>query len=46
MNSIKIYKFKKLLAIHFLIFIMISGELMGSSLPKYYTKTLENGYKL
>lgn len=46
MNSIKIYKFKKLLAIHFLIFIMISGELMGSSLPKYYTKTLENGLQI
>ena len=46
MNSIKIHKLFKLFAIQFSLLIMISGESMGSNLPKYYTKTLENGLQI
>lgn len=46
MNSTKINKFLKLFAIQFSLLIMISGESMGTNLPKYYTKTLENGLQI
>ena len=46
MNSTKINKFLKLFAIQFSLLIMISGESMGTNLPKYYTKTLENGLEI
>ena len=46
MNRIKISKLLKLFAIQFFLLIMISGESMGSNLPKYYTKTLENGLQI
>jgi len=36
----------KIFIIQFLLLITISGELMSSSLPKYYTKTLENGLEI
>lgn len=36
----------KLLLIHFSLLIIVSGELMSSSLPKYYTQTLENGLQV
>lgn len=35
-----------LFIIQFSLLIIFSGELMSSSLPKYYTKTLENGLKI
>lgn len=36
----------KLLLIHFSLLIIVSGELMSSSLPKYHTQTLENGLQV
>jgi len=43
----KIFKLLNLFVFNFSIFtIIFTGELMSSSLPKYYTKTLENGLKI
>lgn len=41
-------KLKKivLFTIHFSLFTILTGDLMSSSLPKYYTKTLENGLQI
>ena len=36
----------KTLAFSFSFFIIFMGELMSSSLPKYYTQTLENGLEI
>ena len=46
MNSTKINKYFKTFAIQFSLLIIISGELMSSNLPKYHTKTLENGLEI
>ena len=46
MNSITINKYFKTFAIQFSLLIIISGELMSSNLPKYHTKTLENGLEI
>ncbi|MDY0051595.1 MAG: pitrilysin family protein [Aliarcobacter sp.] len=46
MNSIKINNYFKIFAIQFSLLIIISGELMSSNLPKYHTKTLENGLEI
>ncbi|WP_368029317.1 M16 family metallopeptidase [Arcobacter sp. s6] len=46
MNSIKINNYLKTFAIQFSLLIIISGELMSSNLPKYHTKTLENGLEI
>jgi zinc protease len=46
MNSIKINNYFKIFAIQFSLLITISGELMSSNLPKYHTKTLENGLEI
>ncbi|CAM3580486.1 M16 family metallopeptidase [Arcobacter aquimarinus] len=46
MNSMNLNKLLKIFAIQFSILIMISGESMASNLPKYYTKTLENGLQI
>lgn len=45
-NSINLNKLLKIFAIQFSILIMISGESMASNLPKYHTKTLENGLQI
>lgn len=36
----------KLCIIHFSLLVIFAGELMSSSLPKYYTKTLKNGLQV
>jgi len=41
-----INKTLKFIVFGFSFFIIFMGELMSSSLPKYYTKTLENGLKV
>lgn len=46
MNSITLNKLLKIFAIQFSILIIISGESMASNLPKYHTKTLENGLQI
>ena len=46
MNSTKINNYFKIFAIQFSLLIIISGELMSSNLPKYHTKTLENGLEI
>ena len=46
MNSTKINNYFKTFAIQFSLLIIISGELMSSNLPKYHTKTLENGLEI
>ena len=46
MNSITINNYFKIFAIQFSLLIIISGELMSSNLPKYHTKTLENGLEI
>ncbi len=35
-----------LFTFHFSLFTLLTGDLMSSSLPKYYTKTLENGLQI
>ena len=46
MNSTKSNNLIKIFIIQFFLLITISGELMSNSLPKYYTKTLENGLQI
>ena len=46
MNSIKNFNVFKIFIIHFSLLIIFSGELMSNSLPKYHTKTLENGLQI
>lgn len=46
MNSKRNNNLIKIFIIQFSLLITISGELMSSSLPKYYTKTLENGLEI
>ena len=46
MNSTRINNYFKIFAIQFSLLIIISGELMSSNLPKYHTKTLENGLEI
>ena len=46
MNKFKVDSIFKILLIQVSILITISGELMSSNLPKYYTKTLENGLQI
>lgn len=41
-----INKISKSIILSFSFFIIFTGELMSSSLPKYYTKTLENGLQI
>ena len=41
-----INKISKSIILTFSFFIIFTGELMSSSLPKYYTKTLENGLQI
>lgn len=36
----------KLFIIHFSLFTIFIGDLMGQSLPKYYTKSLDNGLNI
>jgi len=44
MKNVKIKK--HFFLFHFLLLIIISGELMSSSLPKYFTQTLDNGLQI
>jgi zinc protease len=46
MNSRKNSNLIKIFIIQFFLLITISGELMSNSLPKYHTKTLENGLEI
>ncbi len=46
MNRLKSNNIFKILLIQISILITISGELMSSNLPKYHTKTLENGLQI
>ena len=46
MNRFKNDNIFKILLIQISILITISGELMSSNLPKYHTKTLENGLQI
>ncbi|MDZ7819970.1 MAG: pitrilysin family protein [Aliarcobacter sp.] len=46
MNRLKNNNIFKILLIQISILIIISGELMSSNLPKYHTKTLENGLQI
>jgi zinc protease len=46
MNRLKNDNIFKILLIQISILITISGELMSSNLPKYHTKTLENGLQI
>ena len=46
MNSRKNSNLIKIFIIQFSLLITISGELMSNSLPKYHTKTLENGLQI
>ena len=46
MNKFKVDSKFKILLIQVSILITISGELMSSNLPKYHTKTLENGLQI
>ena len=46
MNKFKVDSIFKILLIQVSILITISGELMSSNLPKYHTKTLENGLQI
>jgi zinc protease len=46
MNRLKSDNIFKILLIQISILITISGELMSSNLPKYHTKTLENGLQI
>ena len=46
MHNKRIKHMTKLFIIQFSLLIIFAGELMSSSLPKYYTKTLENGLKV
>lgn len=46
MNSRKSGNLIKVFIIQFFLLITISGELMSNSLPKYHTKTLENGLEI
>jgi zinc protease len=46
MNKLKIDNIFKIFLIQISILIIISGELMSSNLPKYHTKTLENGLQI
>lgn len=46
MNSRKNGNLIKIFIIQFSLLITISGELMSNSLPKYHTKTLENGLQI
>lgn len=46
MNRLKSNNIFKIFIIQISILITISGELMSSNLPKYYTKTLENGLEI
>ena len=46
MNSIKSFNLIRIFAIQFSLLIIFSGELMSNSLPKYHTKTLENGLQI
>jgi len=45
-TTIKNRNLFKLFIINLSIFTILTGDLMSSSLPKYYTKTLENGLKI
>jgi len=46
MNLIKSIKTKKTFLFFLVSLFIITGELMANSLPKYYTKTLENGLQI
>ncbi len=46
MDIIKSNNLIKLFIINFSLFTILTGDLMSSNLPKYYTKTLENGLKI
>ncbi|MDD2896763.1 MAG: pitrilysin family protein [Aliarcobacter sp.] len=46
MNSKRNNNLIKIFIIQFFLLITISGELMSNSLPKYHTKTLENGLEI
>lgn len=46
MNKTILTILKKWSVIHFSLFILLTGELMSNSLPKYYTQTLENGLQI
>jgi zinc protease len=46
MNRLKSNNIFKIFIIQISILITISGELMSSNLPKYHTKTLENGLEI
>ncbi|MGB1227624.1 MAG: M16 family metallopeptidase [Poseidonibacter sp.] len=46
MNTIKSTKNKKTLLLFLVSLFIITGELMANSLPKYHTKTLENGLQI
>ena len=46
MNKLKVDSIFKIFLIQVSILITISGELMSSNLPKYHTKTLENGLQI
>jgi len=45
-TTIKNKNLFRLFIINLSIFTILTGDLMSSSLPKYYTKTLENGLKI
>lgn len=46
MNLINQTKTKKIFLLFIVSLFIITGELMANSLPKYYTKTLENGLQI
>jgi predicted Zn-dependent peptidase len=46
MKDIMIKTLRTLFIFHFSLLIIFSGELMSSSLPKYYTQTLDNGLQV
>jgi predicted Zn-dependent peptidase len=46
MNTLRSNNIFKIFIIQISILIIISGELMSSNLPKYHTKTLENGLQI
>jgi len=46
MNNVNSIKKMRFFILNFSFFILSVGVLMGQSLPKYYTKTLENGLKV
>ena len=42
----KLENYLKLFIIHYSLLIIFTGELMSNSLPKYFTKTLDNGLQI